>query len=551
MAWGPGDRIADMTRRQFAAASLATPLSVAQSPLARSRKPLNILWISCEDTSPTYGCYGDPYAVTPNLDKLAAEGTRYTHAFSAYPVCAPSRSSIITGMYPATIGSHHMRSLAVPPPEVRCFPEYLRAAGYYCTNNAKTDYNFEAPLTAWDESSNQAHWRNRERADQPFFAVFNLLTTHESQYRDPSQETQRAVERLSFRHDPAKAPVPPYFPDTPVVRRDLANYYDTVSAMDLQVADLLKQLDEDGLRDNTVVFHWGDHGWGLPRGKRWPYDSGTRVPLLVRGPGISAGEVNHDLVSLMDLGPTVLSLAGQAIPKQMQGVPFLGGAKAKAREYVFSARDRMDEAYDMMRAVRDHRFRYIRNYQPGKPYAQHIDYMELMPTMREMRRVYKESLLNGPHGSGGKLTAAQAKFFAPEKPREELYDSVADPHEIQNLAGDARFAQELARLRAVHEQFMRETGDLGEVPEAELVERMRPGGKWQVTAEPVVAQAGRTVTARCETAGASIAYTKEAGPRPRWKLYAAPVEVEPGQTLRFVACRIGYRNSPEVRLSAG
>lgn len=533
-----------MTRREFAALSTA-PLLQAQSP-----KRWNVLWISCEDTSPTYGCYGDSYAATPNLDRFAAEGQRYTDAYSVYPVCAPSRSSIITGMYPATIGSHHMRSLAVPPPYVKCFTEYLRTAGYYCSNNSKTDYNFNGaagpPLSAWDDSSNRAHWRNRTDKSQPFFSVFNIVTSHESQIRDLRNEaTKKLVAALPSRHDPAKAPMPPYYPDTPVVRRDIANYYDIVSAMDGQAGQILKQLDDDGLRDNTIVFHWGDHGWGMPRGKRWPYDSGTRVPLMIRWPGrIKPGSVTDEMVSLMDLGPTVLSLAGVPVPKHMQAQAFLGDQKAKPREFVFMARDRMDETYDMMRAVRDKRFRYIKNYEWQKPYDQYIAYMDEMPTMKEMRAMKKASSLNGPQGQGKPMTPAQSKFFAPEKPKEELYESVEDPHEVNNLAADPKFASVLARFRAVHAKFMKDTKDLGEVPEPQLVERMRPGGKWQKTAAPSVKRTGDSVTANCATEGSSIVYTAESGEKPHWLLYSKPVPS--GSPLRFRACRLGYLDSEEV-----
>lgn len=514
-----------------------------------SRRP-NILWLSCEDTSPTYGCYGDKYARTPNIDKLATEGQRYDNAYSVYPVCAPSRSSIITGMYPATIGSHHMRSLAVPPPEVRCFTEYLRAEGYYCTNNSKTDYNFGgaagAPLAAWDESSGVAHFRNRDSKNQPFFAVFNFITSHESQIRDPSPATRTLVDRIGPRHDPGAAPVPPYYPDTPVVRKDIASYYDIVSAMDLQVAEILRQIDDDGLRDNTIVFHWGDHGWGMPRGKRWPYDSGTRVPLIVRWPGqLQPGSSTDRLVSLMDLGPTALSLAGIPMPKQMQAVPFLGPHAAKPRDYVFMARDRMDEAHDMMRAVRDKRYRYIRNYRPGTPYAQHIGYMDEMPTMKEMRRVYAQATLNGPHAKSPAMPDGMKPFFAPEKPVEELYDTQGDPHEIRNLAADPKYAAELRRLRAAHTTFMRETKDLGQVPESELAERMRPGGKWQQTATPVVTSEAGVLKASCATPGSSIVYTVDAGPKPKWKLYTKPVP--PSPALRFKAARLGFLDSEEAR----
>jgi N-sulfoglucosamine sulfohydrolase len=542
-----------MTTRRSAIAALAGAPAILRAQSAR--RP-NILWISAEDVSPTYGCYGDRYAVTPNLDRLASEGQRYDQAYSVYPVCAPSRSSIITGMYPASIGSHHMRSLAVPPPYVKCFPEYLRAAGYYCTNNVKTDYNFglgnAVPLGAWDESSNTAHWRNRKDPNQPFFSVINITTSHESQIRDLRTEaTKKVIERYRAQggtlHDPAEAKVPPYYPDTPVVRRDIANYYDIVSAMDLQMGEILKQLDDDGLRDNTIVFHWGDHGWGMPRGKRWIYDSGTHVPLIVRWPGtLRPGSSTDELVSLMDLGPTTLSLAGLPVPSHMQAQAFLGPQK-RTREFVFMARDRMDETYDMMRAVRDKRYRYIRNYQPQKPFVQYVGYMDAMPTMGEMRRVYKEAMSNGPQGPAAKnLPDGMKPFFSPEKPVEELYDSVSDPHEIRNLAAEPAHRATLERMRAVHLKFMKDTKDLGEMPENELVERMRPGGVWQTTAKPELSLQGGRVAAKCPTEGSTIVYTTESGDKPYWRLYTSPAETQSGAALRFKAGRIGYRDSEEV-----
>lgn len=516
-----------MTRRQLLS---ALPLLAQRSP---SGKPWNILWVSCEDTSPDLGCYGDTYARTPNIDRLSTQGLRYTHAFSTYGVCAPSRSSIITGMYPATIGTQHMRSEGVPPPEVRCFTEYLRAAGYYCTNNVKTDYNFAPPVTAWDESSAKAHWRHRP-AGSPFFAVFNFVVSHESQVRAPEDVYRKNIARLTPDqiHDPAKAQLPPYYPDTPLVRQDWARLHDNITAMDYMVGDTLKQLEEDGLADSTIVFFWGDHGRGLPRAKRWVYDSGTLVPLIVRWPGqIKPGTVTDRLVSLMDLGPTAMSLAGLNAPAYMQGQAFLGPHTKPPREYVFMARDRMDETYDIIRSVRDKRFRYIRNYQPGKPYAQYIAYMDEMPTLKEMRRLNKEGTLTGP----------QKLFFRPEKPVEELFDSQRDPHEINDLAADPRYAADLKRLRAVHERFMKDTHDLALLPEDQLKERMRPGGQWSTTAPPTLAVANGQLTARSATPGASIAYTEDGQ---RWLLYSKPLPAGPPR--RFKACRLGYRDSAEV-----
>jgi len=539
---------------------LVAPCPVlAQGAPAAPARP-NIVWISAEDLSPDLGIYGDGYAASPTLDQLAREGARFTHAFSSAPVCAPSRSAIITGMYPTTIGSMHMRSKAVPPPGVKAFTEYLRAAGYYCTNRSKTDYNFEAPPahrppdTVWDESSEKAHWRNRPDPRQPFFSVFNIMTTHEGQIRlDEAQfGGVTAVLDPSVRHDPARAVIPPYYPDTPLVRKDWARYYDLISVMDGQVKAILQQLEDDGLADRTIVFFWGDHGRGLPRAKRFVYDSGLRVPLIVRWPGtIAPGSVVDDLVSLMDLGPTVLALAGVPVPGHMQGRAFLGPAKPPARELVFGHRDRMDEAYDMMRTVRDARFRYIKNFFPGRPYAQHIEYMEEMPTMREWRRRYKDHMNAVGPEYGRALNPIQLLFMAPEKPSEELYDLDTDPYEVRNLAGSPEHQSVLARMRQALETWQKETGDLGPVPEAELRERMRPGGVWVRVAAPAVNEvrprAGLVrLTVRSDTPGASFAYTTEAGNSPRWQLSAGVIELALPAAVRIKACRLGYLDSEVV-----
>lgn len=523
-----------------------------------TRRP-NILWISTEDISPDLGCFGDAYAVTPNIDRLAAQGVRYTNAFATAPVCAPSRSAIITGMYPTTIGSMHMRSKVVPPAGVKAFTEYLRTAGYYCTNNSKTDYNFEAPPanrppdTLWDESSTAAHWRNRPDKNQPFFAVFNITVTHESQIRVPHEVYRRNTARLTPEqvHDPAKAKLPPYYPDTPLVRKDWARYYDNITAMDYQVADLLKQLEDDGLANETIVFFWGDHGRGLPRAKRNVYDSGLRVPLIVRWPGqLRPGMLNDDLVCLFDLGPTALSLAGVPIPPHMQAQAILGGQKKAPREYAFAHRDRMDEASDTSRSVMTKQYHYIRNFHPDRSYAQYIDYLEAMPTMKELRRLYKEHMNALDPNYGKALNPAQLRFLLPEKPAEELYDMTADPHEISNLAASSQYQATLRKMRAALEKWQRETKDLGLVPELELRERMRPGGVWQKVAAPTVHAAPAHPLVRVKlistTEGASIAYTTDVGAKSHWLLYDGELMLKPGTTLRVKACRLGYLDSDEV-----
>jgi N-sulfoglucosamine sulfohydrolase len=531
-----------LLRLLFLSVSSVYSVVILPSAGTAAERP-NILWISLEDISPDLGCYGDKFAVTPNIDRLATQGCRYTNVFTHAGVCAPSRSGIITGMYPTTMGTHYMRCKGVPPSYVKCFPEYLRAAGYYCTNDSKTDYNFDAPISAWDDNRRGAHWRNRPTKETPFFAVINLTTTHESQIRLP--EGQLAARRKTLSeselHDPAKAPLPPYYPDTPVVRRDMANYYDNLTFTDKEVGRILKQLEDDGLAESTIVFFWGDHGRGLPRHKRWIYDSGIRVPLVVRWPGkLQPGSVSDELVAFLDLAPTVLSLAGLESPTHFQGQAFLGVKKAATpREYVYAARDRMDETLDIIRAVRDKRYKYIRNYRPDLPYAQDIAYMNEMPTMKEWRRLAAADKLAGP----------QKIFFELTKPVEELYDTLADPHEINNLATDPQHAKVLARLRAAHEKWRQDTLDLGLTPEAELNELRRPNGMWAITADPKISPADGVATIRCATEGASIAY-RVAPARDvdfgRWLLYSRPVALAPGAVIEARACRLGFKDSGTV-----
>lgn len=512
--------------------------TAAEKPAARklTAKRPNILWISCEDISPHLGCYGDEYATTPHIDGLAGEGAVFTRCFSHAGVCAIARSGLITGVYPVSIGSQHMRSRIVPPPHIRCFTEYLRAAGYWCTNRSKTDYNFEPPLTAWDENSGKSRdWRGRAPG-QPFFSVINLTVSHESRIRSKFDELQ---------HDPAQVQLPPYIPDTPAARRDRARYYDIITLMDQQAGKILADLEADGLADDTIVLFWGDHGEGLPRGKRWIYDSGIHVPLVVRWPGrIQPKTTRDDLICFLDFAPTMLSLAGVPVPDYMRGQVILGDDTAPPREYIFAHRDRMDETYDLIRGVRDHRYKYIRNFMPRRSYGQNIDYMNQMPTLRDMRRLH----------AAGELTGPEQLYFLPQKPVEELYDLTADPSEVHNIAADPAHAETLARLRTALETWQVEVSDLGMVPEPVLMEAMRPEAKYEVTARPVARvqqpDGAKTaqVTLTCPTEGASIAWTTETGKNPHWQLYHQPVTVPAGTALRAVACRIGFRDSQPVKV---
>ncbi|MEA3364684.1 MAG: sulfatase-like hydrolase/transferase [Candidatus Hydrogenedentes bacterium] len=461
-----------MDRREFLSGAgtslMGASLLMKNSYAAEDARP-NILWLTCEDTSPHLGCFGYPEATTPNLDKLAADGARYPNAFSVSGVCAPSRSCLITGIYPNTLGTQHMRCNTPPPPHVKCFPEYLQEVGYYCTNNVKTDYQFDPPKSAWNECSRQAHWRNRPDENQPFFAVFNQTITHESRIGTLFESDEVLRERMApfAPHDPDALELPPYFPDTPIIRRHWAHYFDLVTIMDKWAGGLLQQLEEDGLADNTVVFFYGDHGVGLPWCKRWLYDRGLHVPLIIRWPGkIPPGTLADELVSFVDFAPTVLSITGTPIPEHMQGRPFLGNAERPPRNYIFAARDRMDERYDIIRAIRDKRFKYIRNYESYRPYDQYLVYPESFPVMQEMRRVE----------AAGKLEGAEKLFFADRKPLEELYDAKEDPHEIVNIADNPDVQGHLKRLREALEVFLDESNDTGFIPEMDL--KLWLDGEW-------------------------------------------------------------------------
>lgn len=457
-------------------------LSVCAAQVARAANRPNILWLSCEDIGPLLGCYGNELATTPNLDKLAARGVRFKNATVTAGVCAPCRSAIITGVYQTTLGTHHMRCRAKLPDSVKPFTTYLRQAGYYCTNNSKEDYQFHTPPATWDASSNKAHYKNRPRKDQPFFAVFNYTGCHESGIANTSKYNR--VTRGLDKHDRKKVAktLPPYYPDTPVTREDWGRYYDVVTAMDRWVGGKLKELADAGLADDTIVFFWSDHGVGLPRAKRWVYDSGMVVPVIVHVPpkfrsmaGVKNGTVDDRLVSLMDLGPTVLNLAGVEIPKVMQGRPFLGPNLPPEREYVYAARDRMDERYDIIRAVRDKRYKYIRNYEPWKTYYQYMNTAEKGATMRELRTMHEQ----------GELPPQAERYFAPTKPTEELYDLRTDPHELKNLADSLEHRDVLKRMRQAHLDWVMETRDVGLIPEPEIIRReKRFGNRYAILRQP-------------------------------------------------------------------
>jgi uncharacterized sulfatase len=459
-----------MNTSRFAFLGMGILLAGSFASLAADRP--NILWITSEDNGPALGCYGDTYATTPNLDALGKRGMICLNVWSTAPVCAPARTALISGLYPSSTGSEHMRSMTRLPDGFQMFPQLLREKGYYCSNNSKEDYNLELTGRVWDESSGRAHYRNRKEA-QPFFAVFNFTTTHESQIRARPHEPV---------HDPARVRVPAYHPDHPEVRRDWAQYYDKMTEMDAQAGKVLQELEEAGLADRTIVFYYGDHGAGMPRSKRCLHNSGLRVPLLVyvppawhswAGPNYQPGGQSERSVAFVDLGPTALSLAGAQPPAHLQGQAFLGPYAAEPRRYNYGLRGRMDERIDLVRSVSDGRYVYLRNYHLYRPLGQHVSYMFETPTTR----VWKELF------DAGQLTPEQATFWLLKAP-EELYDLQSDPDEVVNLAGSGAHRDVLERLREANRAHLRAIRDVGFLPEGEIHERSGADAPYTMARDP-------------------------------------------------------------------
>jgi arylsulfatase A-like enzyme len=445
-----------MMKLFFSLSGAALLLLFTSSAVAADRP--NILWISSEDNGPHLGCYGDEYAVSPNLDALAARGLRYTRASSNAPVCAPARTTIISGIFPPSTGAEHMRSQTALPESMKMFPVYLRELGYYCTNASKEDYNLESTGQVWDESSKKAHWKNHGEG-QPFFAVFNATISHESQIRNDIADKYRI-------HDPAKVRVPAYHPDTPEVRKDWAQYYDRITMMDAELGERLKEVEDAGLAEDTIIFYWGDHGSGMPRNKRWPYNSGLHVPFIAHFPEkwkhlapdeYTVGGTSDRRIGFIDLAPTMLSLVGIEPKEWMQGLAFAGKFEKAGAEYSFGFRGRMDERIDLVRSVIGERYVYLRQYMPHRIYGQYIDYMFQTPTTQVWHDLH----------AAGKLNEAQSHFWE-RKPSEELYDLETDRDEVNNLVDSPEHQEIVTKMRAAHASWEKEIRDVGFLPEAEV-----------------------------------------------------------------------------------
>lgn len=522
-----------------------------------SKQPINIIWISVEDMGPILGAYGNKIVNTPNINRLAQEGIKYTNAYATVGVCAPSRFSIITGMYPARLGAHNMRTgdhnnfkwpediklrqnkgitdrlnknipdyEVVTPNYVKPFSEYLRAEGYYCVNDDKCDYQFNAPFTAWDDVYGGGSYKNAP-VGTPFFYVKNYYTTHESRI------WMRKNKPMTV--SPQEVLVPDYYPDIPIVRNDIARKYSNIEALDKEIGLLLKQLESDKVLNSSVIFFWSDHGGNLLRQKRAVGDSGLHVPLIIRYPdGYRAGETENRLVSLMDLGPTVMSLIGIKPPIYMDGKAFAGAYEESPRKFIYGTADRFDESTDMQRSVLDGRFVYIKNFIPEIPLIYRNKYREQIPMNKYLIELDSLNALSGD----------DAYIFMKSKPIEELYDLKNDPYEINNLALDINYKDKLEKLRKKLSDWQIDIKDKGFIPESEIIRSFWPNMKQPKTDDVIIYNDAGNISLSCQTKGASIGYQlgENFGTK-YWQLYKKPIQIKPKEKIRARAIRIGYKAS--------
>lgn len=451
-----------MHRRGFLQITSALPGLAALSACAPNGSGPNVLWILAEDFSPDLGCYGNRLVETPNLDRLAAEGVRYTNCICTAPVCSAARSALMTGMFQTSIGAHNHRSHRdrpyLLPAGVRTVTGLFREAGYHTSNcrtpapglqaGGKTDFNFDVPRpfdgTDWDQRPDGA----------PFYAQVNFPETH------------RAFRRFQESPvDPASVELPPFYPDHPVVREDVALYLDTAQHLDVKVGKVLQRLKDEGLYEETIVFFFVDHGQALHRGKRWLYEQGIRIPLIVRIPeayrpeDFKPGTADEQLLQHIDITATSLALAGIEPADSMQGRVFIGSGAGSEPKFAFSARDRCDETVDRIRCVRDRRWKLIRNFMPERPYSQKNHYKDTSyPALQVMRQLHEN----------GRLDGAAADWMAPARPEHELYDLEQDPFEVRNLASVPEHAGTLARLSEALESWIEDSNDHGRETEDPL-----------------------------------------------------------------------------------
>lgn len=449
------------------AVAISIPPGNASAELPGLAKP-NILWITSEDNGRFLGCYNDSNAHTPALDALASRGVRYENFFANAPVCAVARSSWILGMPAISSGIPHMRCKYRVPEKLIPYPTLLQQAGYYTTNQEKTDYNtssFQGNI--WNQCGKTAHYKNR-KPGQPFFAVFNLTVTHESCVFPQTVKNHLKNKRIPDEPRVAAEAItlPPYQIRTPEIVYDWQRMYDCLDLMDQEVAAILKELEQSGEAENTIVIYNSDHGGITLRSKRYLYDSGTRVPLIVYcpkqwqhlAPG-AAGSANSRLTQFLDMPRTFLALCGAEIPAHYAGRTFLGERAEPAPEYVLLYSDRFDECPDMRRAVTNGRWKYIRNYQPDRPRYQMLRFIWNQRGQQSQFKAFKE----------GRTTPTQSAQFQDQAP-EELYDTESDPHEVVNLVADPQAAAQLAALRSELDRQILACRDIGFMPETQMAE---------------------------------------------------------------------------------
>lgn len=521
----------------------------------------NILWLVAEDMSPTIPSFGDSTIVTPNLNRLAAEGVCYDNFYSPAPVCAPARSSIALGLYPTRIGSNHMRTgpwfsdnitdqvlswykttvpedipiyEAIPPDGALMLSQYMQSNGYYCTNNAKRDYQFMMPPGAWNESSNKAHWKNRDK-QKPFFAVFNFGVTHESAIWNKDLDSLYVPNDLEVE-------VPPYLPQNTIGQSDVRKMYSNILRMDEQVGEILDELERDALLDSTIIFWYTDHGGPLPRQKRLLYDSGLKVPMIVRYPkAMYAGSRNNDMISFIDLAPTVLDMTQSTYyNSNFDGSSFAPNSfshnenlQSQKAQYIFAAADRFDEISDHSRAVRDRQYKYIKHYETQKPMHLAVGYRKQMASQQELDRMHEE----------GSLDPNQRLWYRDAKPEEELFDIEVDPHELHNLADDPAYADKLEELRLANKQWIKETNDLCLGDEHELIKKIWPNGTQPVTEAPKLVLEDQYITLQSGSLSAQIAYRWKSDETHAWKYYTNKIPKRYGDEIEVIAHRIGYKSS--------
>ena len=525
---------------------------VASQSYSEQPRP-NILLIMAEDMSSRVGVFGDEVAQTPNIDSLARKGTKYTNVYTTAGVCSPSRAAQILGVHQISTGAQHMRTRAfkassyrsVPPSNIKAYPEILRANGYFTFVVNKLDYQFSdvsvrsGPFTIWDHESSKVAWGKRSE-NQPFFGFVTFYETHESKL------FPRYVERIKTKMENYSKTntediiVPPYYPDNEVIRNDIANHYNNISIMDGLVGDLLQQLQDDGLEENTIVIWTTDHGDGLPRGKRELYDSGIKVPLVVYWPekfrNQSTIETTVDkLISFVDIGPSILSIAGIDIPEYMHGSPQLDGDKAVERDFVYASKDRLDEFEFRERAIRNKNYKYIKNYMPGRPGATHLAYRDQMLLMQNLWENYES----------GKLDVAQRQWFN-NRPEHELYNIIEDPYETKNLAYLEEYKEQLIEMRSALDKRLGELEDMSDESEIRMAKRFWPGGKRPLTSPPSFSfgEHGEVILVP-SSPNDSVGYQLNKDP---WQLYHKPLLIGSGDKLRIKAVKYGWAESNVIEV---